>query len=51
MGRTVTWAGIDVHEVRYHGSALDKQSGEELNCQCRATLKGLVQTSSMVVPA
>jgi transposase len=29
--------------VRYHGSALDKRTGEMLDFQCRATLKGLVQ--------
>ena len=30
-------------DVCYHGSALDKRTGEVLDFQCRATLKGLVQ--------
>ena len=29
--------------MRYHGSALDKRTGETLDFQCRPTLKGLVQ--------
>ena len=43
MNQNVIYVGIDVDDERYHGSALDKCTGEALDFQCRATLKGLVQ--------
>ena len=43
MNQYVIDVGIDVDDVRYHGSALDKQTGEGLDFQCRPTLKSLVQ--------
>ena len=43
MERNAIYVGIDVDDVRYHGSALDKRTGEVLDFQCRPTLKGLVQ--------
>jgi len=43
MEQNVIYRGIDVDDVRYHRSALDKRTGEVLNFQCRPTLKGLVQ--------
>ncbi len=43
MGENVIYVGIDVDDVRYHGSALDKRTGEVLDFRCRPTLKGLVQ--------
>ncbi|MDH3317910.1 MAG: transposase, partial [Gammaproteobacteria bacterium] len=42
MSQNVIYVGIDVDDVRYHGSALDKRTGEVLDFYCRATLKGLV---------
>ena len=42
MIQNIVYVGIDVDDVRYHGSALDKRTGEVLVFQCRPTLKGLV---------
>ena len=42
MNRNVVYVGIDVDDVQYHGSALDRQTGEVLSFQCRPTLKGLI---------
>ena len=43
MSQNVIYVGIDVDDVRYHGSALDQCTGELVDFQCRATLKGLVR--------
>ncbi len=42
MNQKEVSVGIDVDDVQYHGSALDRQTGEVLSFQCRPTLKGLV---------
>ena len=42
MIQNIVYVGIDVDDVRYHGSALDKRTGEVLLFNCRPTLKGLV---------
>ena len=42
MNLNVIHVGIDVDDVRYHGCALDQRTGEALQFQCRATLKGLL---------
>jgi transposase len=42
MNQTVIHVGLDVDDTQYHGSALDKQSGEVLDFKCRPTLKGLL---------
>jgi len=42
MSGNVVYVGIDVDDVQYHGSALDRQTGEVLSFQCRPTLKGLI---------
>ena len=42
MNENVVSVGIDVDDVQYHGSALDRQTGEVLSFQCRPTLKRLV---------
>jgi transposase len=34
--------GLDVDDTQYHGSALDKHTGEVMDFQCRPTLKGLL---------
>ena len=42
MKQNVVYVGIDVDDVHYHGSVLDRCSGEVLDFRCRPTLKGLV---------
>ena len=42
MNENVVCVGIDVDDVQYHGSALDRRTGEVVGFQCRPTLKGLV---------
>ena len=42
MNTNVIYVGIDVDDVQYHGSALDRRAGEVLSFHCRPTLKGLV---------
>jgi transposase len=42
MNQNSVYLGIDVDDTRYHGSALNQCTGEVLDFQCRATLKGLV---------
>ncbi len=42
MIRNEIYVGTDVDDVHYHGSALDRTTGEALEFQCRPTLKGLV---------
>jgi len=34
--------GLDVDDTQYHGSALDKYTGEVIDFKCRPTLKGLL---------
>jgi hypothetical protein len=43
MSQNVVYVGVDVDDVRFHGSALHKRTGEVLDFQCRPTLKGLVR--------
>jgi hypothetical protein len=42
MNANVIYVGIDVDDAQYHGSALDRRTGEVLSFYCRPTLKGLV---------
>lgn len=42
MNQNIVYVGIDVDDVRYHGSALNPSTGEILAFHCRPTLKGLV---------
>ena len=42
MNQNVVYVGIDVDDVSYHASALDRRTGEVLEFRCRPTLKGLV---------
>jgi hypothetical protein len=42
MKQKIVYIGLDVDGMQYHGSALDKESGELLNFRCRPTLKGLL---------
>ncbi len=38
MNQNVVYVGIDVDDVSYHGSALDKHTGEVLDFHCSAIL-------------
>ncbi len=42
MKRTIIYVGLDVDDTQYHGSALDKNTGEVSDFKCRATWKGLL---------
>ncbi len=42
MKRNIIYVGLDVDDTQYHGSALDKNSGEVIDFKCRPTLKGLL---------
>ncbi len=41
MNQHTIYVGIDVDDIRYHGSALIPSTGEMLDFDCRPTLKGL----------
>ena len=41
MHANVIYVGIDVDDVRYHGAALNRHTGEVLEFNCRPTLQGL----------
>lgn len=42
MKQTIIHVGLDVDDTQYHGSALDKHTGEVIDFRCRPTLKGLL---------
>src|ERR671919_1007658 len=42
MNRNIFYVGLDVDDTQYHGSAVDKTTGEIINFKCRPTLKGLL---------
>lgn len=42
MNQTMIHVGLDVDDTQYHGSALDKYTGEIIDFKCRPTLKGLL---------
>jgi hypothetical protein len=41
MKQKIVYIGLDVDDTQYHGSALNKETGELLSFRCRPTLKGL----------
>jgi hypothetical protein len=41
MKQNIIYVGLDVDDTQYHGSALDKNTGEVITFKCRPTLKGL----------
>jgi len=43
MKTTLIYIGLDVDDTQYHGSALNKDTGEVITFQCRPTLTGLVK--------
>jgi len=43
MDMTVIYVGLDVDDTQHHGADLDKDTGEVITFQCRATLAGLLQ--------
>jgi transposase len=42
MKQTIIHVGLDVDDTQYHGSALDKHTGEVIDFRCRPTFKGLL---------
>jgi len=42
MQQTIIYVGLDVDDTQYHGSALDKNTGEVIHIKCRPTLNGLL---------
>ena len=42
MNTNMIHVGLDVDDTQYHGSALDKNTGEVIEFKCRPTLKGLL---------
>ena len=40
MQQNIIYVGLDVDDTQYHGSALDKKTGEVITFKCRPTLKG-----------
>ncbi len=52
MKQNIVYVGLDVYDTQYHGSALDKNTGEVIHFKCRPTLKGLLgQLEKLVVHA
>jgi transposase len=43
MDINVIYVGLDVDDTQYHGSALNKHTGEVITFQCRPTLAGLLK--------
>ncbi len=48
MSQNVVYVGIEVDDVHYHASALDRHMGEVLDFRCRPTLKGLAGLAFLV---
>ena len=42
MNENIVYVGLDVDDTQYHGSAVDKTTGEILHFKCRPTLKSLL---------
>lgn len=42
MKQNIIYVGLNVDAHQYHGSALDKKTGEIITFKCRPTLKGLL---------
>lgn len=38
MKQNIIYVGLDVDDAQYHGSALDKNTGEVITFKCRPTL-------------
>jgi hypothetical protein len=49
MDRNVIYIGRDVDDTQYHGSALNKGTGEVITFQCRLTLAGLEKQLARIV--
>jgi hypothetical protein len=43
MDRNLIYVGLDVDDTQYHGSVLNKDTGEVITFQCRPTLAGLLK--------
>ena len=42
MKQNILYVGLDVDDIQYHGSALNKDTGEVCDFKCPPTLKGLL---------
>jgi hypothetical protein len=42
MKQTIVYVGLDIDDTQYHGSALDRNTGDVIGFKCRPTLKGLL---------
>ena len=42
MKKNAIYIGLDVDDTRYHGSALNPETGEVISFKCRPTFKGLL---------
>jgi transposase len=51
MDMKVIYVGLDVDDTQYHGSALDKDTGEVITFQCRPTLAGLLKQLAKLTSA
>ena len=49
MGMKVIYVDLDVDHTQYHGSALNKNTGEVITYQCRPTLASLLKQIAMTV--
>ncbi len=50
MNTTLAYIGLDVDDTQYHGSALNKDTGEVITFQCRPILTGLVKQLDRLRP-
>jgi transposase len=46
MDMIVIYVGLDIDDTQYHGSALNKHTGEVITFQCRPTLTGLLKQTA-----
>jgi hypothetical protein len=51
MDMNVIYVGLDVDDTQYHGSALNKETDEVINFQCRPTVSLAWIWRSSVFPA
>ena len=42
MKQTLVYVGLDIDDTQYHGSELNRNTGEVIDFQCRPKLKGLI---------
>ena len=42
MQQTILYVGLDVDDTGYRGAAVNKNTGDMMDCHCLATLTGLM---------